>query len=116
MHGRWAEQRAWRLLQSRGWLLLARNWHCRWGELDLIAHKPGRLLLVEVKGRSSTGRDGAGRAALGSGKQQRLRRAALCWLAEHPHHQDDQIALVAALVGLPPRMRAVRWLDLSGWG
>ncbi len=57
--GGWAEQRALRLLQSRGWRLRARNWHCRWGELDLLLEKPDRLLLVEVKGRRS-GVDGWG--------------------------------------------------------
>jgi putative endonuclease len=31
--GNWAEQRALRLLRGTGWQLLARQWHCRWGEL-----------------------------------------------------------------------------------
>ena len=114
--GRWAEQRALRLLQGRGWSLLARNWRCRWGELDLVLAKPGRVLLVEVKGRSAPGRHGAGRAALGRRKQQRLQRTALCWLADHPQHQNDQLQLVAALVSLPPWRRPVRWFNLSCWG
>ena len=54
--GGWAEQRALRLLRQRGWTLLERNWHCRWGEIDLLLSKPERLLLVEVKGRPSTAR------------------------------------------------------------
>ena len=58
--GRWAEQRALRLLEGQGWRLVARNWRCRWGELDLVCEKPGRLLLVEVKGRRPGHRDGAG--------------------------------------------------------
>ena len=65
--GGWAEQRALRLLRSRGWRLLDRNWRCRWGELDLVVRKPGRLLVVEVKGRCS-GLDGWGTAALQRGK------------------------------------------------
>jgi putative endonuclease len=28
--GDWAEQRVLRLLQQRGWRLLARQWTCRW--------------------------------------------------------------------------------------
>lgn len=114
--GRWAEQRALRMLLQRGWRLLARNWRCRWGELDLVLAKPGRLLLVEVKGRAAPGRDGAGCASLRHGKQQRLRRTALCWLAEHPQCQNDSIELVAALVPLPPWRQPVRWLSLTDWG
>jgi hypothetical protein len=55
--GGWAEQRALRLLQARGWILVARNWSCRWGELDLLMAKGDRLLVVEVKGRARAGLD-----------------------------------------------------------
>ena len=61
--GDWAEQRVLRLLQQRGWRLLARQWTCRWGELDLVLEKVGRLLLLEVKGRRR-GPDGLGVAAI----------------------------------------------------
>ncbi|MFM7240086.1 MAG: YraN family protein [Cyanobium sp.] len=107
--GGWAEQRALRLLQRRGWRLRARNWHCRWGELDLLLEKPDRLLLVEVKGRRS-GVDGWGVAALQRGKRRRLERAWLCWLAEHPGEATRPVQLVYALVPLPPQRGAVRWI------
>ena len=66
--GGWAEQRALRLLRQRGWTLLERNWHCRWGEIDLLLSKPERLLLVEVKGRRRQGPDGWGLGALEIGR------------------------------------------------
>lgn len=113
--GRWAEQRTLRLLAGRGWRILDRNWHCRWGELDLVVVKPGRLLVVEVKGRSAPGPDGSGLAPLWRGQATRLRRASLCWLAAHPSYQQHRLELVVALVGLPPRAAAVRWLSLSDW-
>ncbi|MFN5220650.1 MAG: YraN family protein, partial [Cyanobacteriota bacterium] len=75
LQGRWAEQRALRLLQQAGWQLLSRNWQCRWGELDLVLCKPGRLLLVEVKGRGAGSFDGVGVASLRRPKQLRLERA-----------------------------------------
>jgi putative endonuclease len=115
IQGRWAEQRVLRLLQQRGWRLVARNWHCRWGELDLVLSKPQRLLVVEVKGRSASGLDGGGVAALRTAKRRRLARSFLCWLAEHPQHQFDALELVAALVALPPLRRPVRWIRLNDW-
>jgi putative endonuclease len=107
--GGWAEQRALRLLHQRGWRLRDRNWRCRWGELDLVLEKPGRLLLVEVKGRRS-GVDGWGVAALGWRKRSRLERAWRCWLAEHPEADGLPVDLVYALVPLPPAGGPVRWL------
>jgi len=115
IRGRWAEQRVLRLLLLSDWRLLARNWQCRWGELDLVLAKPQRLLVVEVKGRSAIGPDGGGVAALRAGKRQRLARSCLCWLADHPHHQHDALELVAALVALPPARRPVRWIRLNDW-
>ncbi|MCP9774630.1 YraN family protein [Cyanobium sp. HWJ4-Hawea] len=111
--GGWAEQRALGLLRQNGWQMLDRNWHCRWGEIDLLLHKAGRLLLVEVKGRSSSGRDGWGLAAINVLKRKRLERAFSCWLAEHPHWQHSTLELVVALVPLPPVRRPVRWIR---WG
>ncbi|MFN9658875.1 MAG: YraN family protein [Cyanobacteriota bacterium] len=112
LQGRWAEQRALRLLRSRGWRLQSRNWHCRWGELDLVLSKPGRLLVVEVKARGPGHRDGDGTAALRRDKQMRLERAWACWQAAHPHLAHQPVELVAALVPLPPRRTPVRWVRL----
>ncbi len=94
-------------------MLVSRNWRCRWGELDLVVAKPGRLLLVEVKGRGRGSRDGQGVAALRRTKRQRLARAWDCWLAAHPAWSDAPVEQVAALVPLPPSGEAVRWIRLD---
>jgi putative endonuclease len=112
LEGRWAEQRALRLLQERGWRLVSRNWTCRWGELDLVVCKPDRLLLVEVKGRGPLHRDGGGIGALHGGKRKRLERAWSCWQAEHSHLAHQPMEFVAALVPLPPRRSPVRWVHV----
>ncbi len=36
-------------LVAQGWRILARQWRCRWGELDVVAHKGSTLAFVEVK-------------------------------------------------------------------
>ena len=104
-----------RLLRSRGWQLLSRNWRCRWGELDLVVAKPGRLLVVEVKGRATAGRDGHGLACIQRGQRQRLHRACRCWLAEHEDHGLAAVELTAALVPLAPSRQPVRWIPLIDW-
>jgi putative endonuclease len=112
--GNWAEQRALRLLQRSGWRLLARQWRCRWGELDLLLHKPQRLLLVEVKSRRRCGPDGWGAASFDAAKRARLEAAYGCWLAAHPRYQRCSLELVLALVPQPPAMAPVRWI--RWWG
>ena len=111
--GAWAEQRVLRLLAANGWQLLDRNWHCRWGEIDLVMVKPGRLLLVEVKARRRSGADGGGRGALGPSKRRRLERAWSCWVAAHPQWCNTPVEQVAALVPLPPAREPVLWLRLG---
>lgn len=42
-------------LEANGYTLLARNWRCRAGELDLVALEAGDLVGVEVKTRAGDG-------------------------------------------------------------
>jgi putative endonuclease len=114
--GDWAEQRALRLLAQRGWRLLARQWQCRWGELDLVLTKsgqPARILVVEVKARRRSGPDGWGRAALDRRKRRRLEQSWHCWLASQPEWGEASVELVLALVPLPPATAPVRWIRLQ---
>ena len=47
--GALGEQLAVEHLTSFGWRVLARNWRCRYGELDVIAVEPGGVVVfVEV--------------------------------------------------------------------
>jgi putative endonuclease len=78
--------------------------------------KPGRLLLVEVKGRRRCGPDGWGIGALGPRKRQRLARTWACWQAAHPRWSDWPLEVVCALVPLPPAREPVRWLRLDRMG
>ena len=46
-------------LERRGYAIAARQYRCRWGEIDLIARSPeGVLCFVEVKTRSGPGAGG----------------------------------------------------------
>ena len=114
--GRRAEAKALELLRLMGWSLLDRNWRCRWGELDLVLEKDRRLLVVEVKGRSSRLCANRGVAAFDQRKRRCLARAIRCWRADHPEAERQQLQVVLALVPLSASSIGVRWLPVDQLG
>ena len=73
--GKDAETRAEAMLKHRGLRLLARNYRCRGGELDLVMRDREHLVFVEVRYRSHGGYGGAA-SSLCNNKQRRVLRAA----------------------------------------
>jgi putative endonuclease len=51
--GNYGEELAQDYLLQKGYTLLATNWRCRYGELDIIAEHEHVLIFVEVKTRHS---------------------------------------------------------------
>lgn len=70
-------------LLAQGLSLVARNWRCRLGEIDLILEDGPVLVFVEVKTRKTV-HFGTGAEAVGRAKQMRLRRLATAYLRDHP--------------------------------
>lgn len=69
-------------LRKKGYTLLASQWRCRFGELDLVARdKKGIVCFVEVKLRGE-GTIARPREFVDIRKQQRLRTAAALWLSQ----------------------------------
>lgn len=84
-HGDAAETRACQWLISNGLQLLARNWHSRLGEIDLIMQHDDTLVFVEVRLRRSNQYGGA-LASVTASKQHKLANTASLFLAAHPQH------------------------------
>ena len=81
--GRWGEEVAADYLRRKGYRLVAANWRCRFGEIDLIAADRHCLCFVEVKLRKDARFGGAG-AAVTASKQAKLRTTAQLYLAQNP--------------------------------
>jgi putative endonuclease len=91
-HGRWfgralessgayGERLAARHLESKGFVILARQYRTRLGEIDLIARDGEWLVFIEVKCRRGTDK-GHPLEAVDARKQRRLVRLAEAYLAE----------------------------------
>lgn len=81
--GRWGEALVAEELRRKGCRILAAGWHCRMGEIDLIAADGTYLRFVEVKLRRDA-RFAQAREAVDLRKQARLRSAAELYLARNP--------------------------------
>lgn len=79
--GAYGERLASRHLEAQGLVVLARNWRCADGEIDLILADGEAVVFCEVKTRRSTS-FGAPAEAVGPAKVRRLRRLAARWLTE----------------------------------
>jgi putative endonuclease len=93
--GRSAESHAEAFLKSRGLQLVARNWRCRFGEIDLVMQDGATLVFIEVRLRSR-GDFGGAAASVTRAKQKKLLATARQYLAglpEVPPCRFDVIAM-----------------------
>ena len=80
--GRYGEDVAADHLQRQGFVVLARNWRCDVGEIDIVARDGDTLVVCEVKTRTSNA-FGTPLEAITPTKANRLRRLAASWLRSH---------------------------------
>jgi putative endonuclease len=69
-------------LQECGFVILARNWRTRRGELDIIARDGDTLVFCEVKTRRST-KHGLPIEAVTTRKLEHMKQAAVEWLGDN---------------------------------
>jgi putative endonuclease len=73
--GRDAERLAAHFLERHGLTIVARNWRCRFGEIDLVAKDRESVVFVEVRMRASRAFGGAA-ASIDAAKRRKLIAAA----------------------------------------
>jgi putative endonuclease len=79
--GRRGEELAAAWLEGQGLAVLARNWRCSEGELDIVATDRKVVVICEVKTRSGD-RFGSPFEAVTQGKRRKLRRLAMLWVID----------------------------------
>jgi putative endonuclease len=80
--GRAGEDAAQRVYERRGYVVVARNWRCAIGELDLVLLRRGLLVFCEVKTRSGPA-FGAGYEAVSWSKRRKIRSLAEVYIQQH---------------------------------
>lgn len=94
--GRQGEALAADFLFARGFNLVAKNWRCRLGEIDLIVEREGIIHFVEVKARRTT-TFGYPEEAVSYAKRRRWFHAIEAWLQLNPKVQRYQADVISIL-------------------
>ena len=81
-------------LEERGYSVLATNYRCPWGEVDIVTEKGDEIIFVEVRTRRSR-TFGSPEESVTASKRQRLVSTAYHYLQEHDLSLSWRIDLVA---------------------
>lgn len=90
------EREAKAFLKQQGLKFIAQNFHCKWGEIDLIFSQPetNTIIFVEVRYRSSAKYGGAAQSVTPE-KQNKIKKSAIFYLSQRklePNIRFDVIA------------------------
>ena len=97
--GKRGEEIAYLQLLQQGYTIRERNWRFRKDEIDLIAEKEGKIIVVEVKTRSSDEVEDP-EEAVTMKKQRFLIRAADAYITENEIRMETQFDVVTILLNL----------------
>ena len=107
--GRGAERLAERFLVRRGLTLVARNFRCRRGEIDLVMRDADSLVFVEVRRRRSRA-FGGGLESVDESKRARLVAAAEFFLMTNRIGDDRPCRFDVVAIDGPSRQATIEWI------
>lgn len=110
--GRWGESIAADYLRKKRYIILAANYRCRFGEIDLIAENRNYLIFVEVKLRKNANFAEA-MEFVDRRKQERLRQTAAVYLSQYETQKQPRFDVIEiyAPEGIATRRPAVRHIE-----
>lgn len=103
--GRRGEMLAARILEARGWRILARNYRAGRREIDVVARRDTLLAFVEVKTRGGAG-FGSPQAAVTRLKRREIEAVAVDFLARHVR-DDVEVRFDVVAIRTGPSGRVV---------
>lgn len=92
--GELGEKLACLYLQRKGYMILCRNYHSRWGEIDIIAKSGAYLVFAEVKTRAP-GAIAPPEEAVSAAKQRKILRTAQQYLSLFPQKLQPRFDVLA---------------------
>lgn len=98
-----------RYLAARGLRTVKRNFHCRFGEVDLVMQDGAAIVFVEVRYRHDL-RFGTPAESVHRGKQLKIRRAAGIFLAHRPALAHHPCRFDVVGISGPARRPRIEWL------
>ena len=107
--GSWAEDRALAHLRRHGLSLIARNFHSRFGEIDLIMRQGEVLVFVEVRARRNAGFASPAQS-IDEPKQRRLALAASNFLQVRPRYAQLRSRFDAVCVTGANSKATLQWI------
>ena len=109
------EEVACNYLENLGFTVIERNYLKKWGEIDIIATKSGKLHFIEVK--SVTGLEYRPEENVSGLKVKRLKRVIQTYLAENirQHHRESEVVfefhVIAIVFDRVSHVPTVRFLE-----
>lgn len=107
--GALGELAAARDLRERGFTVVAANYRCRLGEIDIIAENERYICFVEVKTRADNSRY-APADAVDFGKRKKLLATAQLYLAQCPSEKQPRFD-IAEVHMHRGRIRKIHWIE-----
>ncbi len=110
--GDFGEEQAATYLKKHGYRIVGRNYKVRTGEIDLIVSNREYIVFVEVKMRKND-HFGEAKEFVGTMKQDRVRSAAMQWLALNETELQPRFDVIEIYgeVGMPYRKLDIRHIE-----
>lgn len=112
--GQQAEAAAAHFLQQQGVPIVARNYRCRYGEIDLIGTEDSLLIVIEVRLRNRTDII-SGAETVTAKKQQRISQTTQHFLQHHPQYEASDLRFDVLSMRQTGEGYEIEWIQEAFW-